>query len=344
MLKYRSPALAALAAQLKRGPSRLRLRQLLNIEFLLTVVEAGRSFPYDFLYHGITGLRPRRPEGAGEPDLVSGQTARTDLVTLAEDLSNDLDIHETPAVDRFFSLQELSKRFEVSTKTIFRWHRRGLVGWRLRGEDRRTRLVFPDRCVRRFVAENSELVARGRGFSQLSVQERDAIIQRAQLLATSGHRTANSIAKIASAETGRAIETIRLILKSYDAAHPQRGILNRPALAVETDDSRMQIWEAHCDGCSLGGLAERFERDPAEISAVLTEMRSRVKSPRDRVRRERRFRRHGARDHPGLRQASAVPDRERRTPHAGELPAYLQELFRQAAAFGDRRGGPFSVR
>lgn len=330
MLKYRCPALGALAVQLRRGPSRLRLRQLLNIEFLLTVVEPGRSLPFDFLQNGVTGVRPRRAEESTEPLLVSASNARADLVTLAEDLSGDLELHETPVIDRFYSLHALAERFGVSTKTIFRWHRRGLVGWRLRGEDRRARLVFPDRCVRRFVAENAELVSRGRGFSQLSSAERDRIIERAQGLVALGQRTANAIARIIAGETGRAIETIRLILKSYDAAHPQRGILNRPALAVETDDSRMQIWEAHCDGCSLQGIAERFERSPAEISTVLTEMRARELKAREiEFVPSDEFAVLAADemlDSPAVREPYQ-PATARRMP--GELPAYLQELFRQ---------------
>ena len=57
MLKYHSNVLSDLASQLKRGPVRLRLRQLANIDFLLSVVEAEKEYPPDFVVHALTGFR-----------------------------------------------------------------------------------------------------------------------------------------------------------------------------------------------------------------------------------------------------------------------------------------------
>jgi hypothetical protein len=53
MQKYRLPAVAGLAAQLSRGPVRLRLRQLLGVEVRLAVVEASREYPFDFVCHAL---------------------------------------------------------------------------------------------------------------------------------------------------------------------------------------------------------------------------------------------------------------------------------------------------
>ena len=196
-------------------------------------------------------------------------------MTLAEDISAHADIPASGWPENVYTVSELAERFDVSTKTIFRWHRRGLTGWRLRFADRRVRLAFADRCVRRFVASNTELVHRGSSFSQLTETERERIIERARQLADEGERTVNAIAKLIAGEMERAVETIRLILKSHDAAHPKTGIFNRSNLKVEPDDERLAIWEAYVDGASISVLAQRFNRTVHELYRIITEMRAR---------------------------------------------------------------------
>ncbi len=270
--QYHSPHLENLAEQLKRGPRRLRLRQLISVEFLLSVTEPGKQYPFDFVQHAMTGYRST---AQSESPLISGDALRTDLTTLAEEISADAEIHVRAWPGVIWSVQQLADRFDVSTKTIFRWRKRGLVGWKLRYDDGRIRVVFPDRCVQRFVCANVDLVNRGSSFSQLSRGERNQIIDRARQLATDGRRTANAVAKTIAEETGRAVETIRLILKAYDEAHPQAGIFNRSHLAVEANDHRLKIWEAHCDGATVEALSRKFELPREQVYQAITGMRAR---------------------------------------------------------------------
>jgi RNA polymerase sigma factor (sigma-70 family) len=333
MYEYRSPLIADLAAQLKRGPRRLVVRQLCNIEFLLSVLEGGRVYPYEFILHALTGFRPRsrRADAVTDAELLSEEVIRSDLVTLAEDISIRAEIPCRCWPEDVYTVSELARRFDVSTKTIFRWHRRGLIGWRLWFADRRVRLAFPERCVRRFVAENVELVHRGSSFSQLTRAERAGIVERARQLADSGGRTVNSIARIIAAETERAVETIRLILKSYDQAHPRTGIFNRSSLEVDADDERLRIWEAHLDGASIDTLAKRFGRPATKIYRAITEMRAReLKSRLIEFVYSSEFDAPDADDDimndPAVVAPTNGPTPNRRIP-AG-LPPYLQQLFR----------------
>jgi RNA polymerase primary sigma factor len=331
--KYQASAIADLAAQLKRGPRRLCLRHLCNIEFLLSVLEAGKRYPYDFIRHALTGYRSRsRPgNGTAAAELVSEQAIRSDLVTLAEDLSAHADIPFSAWLEQLHTVAELAGRFDVSTKTIFRWHRRGLIGWRVRFADRRARLAFPERCVRRFVAENAELVHRGSSFSQLSDAERRRIIDRARELADRGDCSVNLVAKALAAETQRAVETIRLLLKNYDQTHPKTGIFNRSGLKVDADDERLKVWEAYLDGASIESLAKRFNRSAASLYRTITEMRAReLKARPVEFVYSEEFDQPGA-DEAILNDPAAAaptdgPTPKRRIPP--ELPPYLQQLFR----------------
>lgn len=333
MLKYQSKFVADFAGQLKRGPVRLRLRQLLGIEFLLSVVESHQAYPTDFVTHAITSFRPRPlNDGVSDAALISGETLRADLVLLAEDLSEDAAINADEWPEPLLSVGDLAKRFDVSTKTIFRWRRRGLVGWKFRCADRRLRLAFPERCVRRFVAENVDLVQRGSTFSQLSPHEREEIVARARALAESGLRTVNAVARAVAAENGRAVETIRLILKNYDASHPRAGIFNRPALRVAADDQRLAVWEAYVDGESVEQLARRFNRPVAWIYRTITQMRAReLKTRKIEFVDSPQFHEPGA-DAEILGAPLAESELYAEAPDArrapADLPAYLQQLFR----------------
>lgn len=271
---YRLEPMAYLALQLRRGPKRLALRQLLSVEFLLSVLEADKSYPFEFVCHALTSFRPQT-DGVSGSRLLDGELLIADLVALAEEISQDAGLRVWVWREATYSVGELAARFDVSTKTVFRWRRRGLVGWRFRFADQRTRLLFPERCVRRFVARHADLVTRGSNFSQLTKAERQRIVVRASELVRPEPRTVNAVARIIAAETGRAVETIRLILKHYDEAHPGAGIFNRSPLQVEVNDQRLAVWEAYVDGATVEALAQRFERPVAWVYKTITQMRAR---------------------------------------------------------------------
>ena len=283
MEKYQLKPVHSLATQLKRGPRRLRLRQLLSVEFLLSVIELDHEYPYDFVCHALTGYRAPAAGDDGGTRMLDGERLLADLILLAEEISDDADLPADCWSEPAFSVNELADRFDVSTKTIFRWRRRGLSGWKFRFPDRRKRLLFPERCVRRFVARNADLVARGSQFSQLTRTERQRIVSRATELVAGEDRTVNAIARQISDETGRAVETIRLILKHHDEAHPGAGLFNRSPLDVDHNDQRLAVWEAHVDGASVATLAERFSQTRAWVYQTLTQMRApRAEGAQDR--------------------------------------------------------------
>ncbi len=334
MDKYNSQQLRAFADQLKRGPKRLRLRQLLGIEFLLSIIEPDKSYPFDFVCHGLTGYRPVGGNGNGNSQrLFEGGALVTDLITLAEDLSENAALPLEDWSEHLSTVDELADRFDVSTKTIFRWRRRGLAGWRFRHpEDRRSRLLFAERCVRRFVAQNIDLVSRGSSFSQLTKRERAEVVKRATSLVEEGHRTVNAVARTIATETGRAVETIRLILKHHDEAHPGSGLFNRSPLDVEANDQRLAVWEAYVDGATIRQLAGRFEKPTGWIYKTIAQMRARdLRARKIEYVESPEFDAPEA-DEAILRTPPAAPLRQelstssRRVP--GDLPPYLAQLFR----------------
>ena len=72
-----------------------------------------------------------------------------------------------PAGEQVLSIEDLARRFNVSTKTISRWRDHGLVAQRYLVDGRR-RVGFLSGTVERFIRENPMRIERGSRFSQLS--------------------------------------------------------------------------------------------------------------------------------------------------------------------------------
>jgi RNA polymerase sigma factor (sigma-70 family) len=332
MSDYQTRDMNDLARQLRRGPKGLCLKRLANIEFALSVVESDKRYPADFVWQTLTGVRRHGSRfRCGDLALVSGRALRQDLVTLAQDLSEHARLTGAACGEPVYSITELADRFGVSARTVARWRRRGLVGWMLTTPGGRRRLAFPDRCVRRFVAENAAGVRRAAAYSQVSGQERQGIIERARQLAGNERCTMNSAVQAISADTGRAPETIRLILKRYDEDHPGNAVFGGGGAQAERDAGRLQIWEAYQDGSSLKSLADRFGLSTAAVYAIVTEMRAcEMKSRPIEYMHSEDFTtpdaEAGILGDPAVRRPFAPLATKPRVP--ADLPPYLGELMR----------------
>lgn len=325
MAKYHHASIAELTHQLKLSPVRLRLKQLDATEHLIEILDAAKSYPYDFVCHHITGYRPKL---ATPQKAMPGKTLMEDLVQLVEDLSGaaPLPVLLMPTV--CWTTEELAGRLKVSTKTICRWRRRGLVGRRFRYPDGTVRMAFPEPAIRRFVAVHHEMVKRGAAFKQLTAAEKNRIVQLARELLAERRMRLHELAQLIAARMGRAVETVRYTLRRYDQAHPEEALFGRddqPAIKPEL----MAIYEAVRSGRSIEDVAAAFGRTPAAVSAIITEVRARrLKARPLHYIYNREFELPSA-DETILTDAQAEEATPRYIRPPKDLPPYLQELYRQ---------------
>ena len=149
------------------------MEQVDRAERLLGEIVPDRTYPYEYLCYRITDFRP----GSFPNMKIRGEDASHDLRLFVEDLSEAADVPAETAGEQVLTVEELSKLFNVSTKTISRWRQQGLVSRRF-VFDGRKRVGFLRSSVDRFASLNEERVRRARRFSQLSIEERDRIIDR----------------------------------------------------------------------------------------------------------------------------------------------------------------------
>jgi RNA polymerase primary sigma factor len=321
---YLNPAIRQLRDQQVRfAPREKKLEQVTQTERLLGELDPVRTYPYEYICYRITNYRPE-----SYPDLrMTGQEALHDLRLFVEDVSESADVPADRAGEQVMTVEELAKRFNVSTKTISRWRRQGLVSRRFVVDGRR-RVGFLASSVDRFVERNQERVRRGSQFSQLTTQERETIIERARRLARAGGCPAD-VAKRLSRRTGRSAETIRYTLRQFDADHPEAAVFpdNHGPLR---DEAKRKIYQQYQHGESVEELAKRFCRTRTSIYRIIAEMRARriMELPLEFISSEvfARVRSQKAEDRVlGPVPESDLPQKKSRLP-AG-LPPYLASLY-----------------
>jgi RNA polymerase sigma factor (sigma-70 family) len=186
--------------------------------------------------------------------------------------------------------------------------------------------------LERFATRHKEQVQAGAEFSRLSPEECREIIRRARRLGLFCHCCLFEVSKRIARKLGRAVETVRQIIKEYDRTHPDLKLFPDASEPLQDRDRRV-IYQAYTRGVSVHALAKRFCRTRSSIYRIITEERSRelleepieyMASPEfeESVADERIL---------GDRAAETVLQREegRRqpTPPKG-LPVYLKSLYR----------------
>jgi RNA polymerase sigma factor (sigma-70 family) len=265
---YLNPVLRQLRDQQVRfAPRDKKIDQVNRAEKLLTEIDPKRVYTYEYLCYRITDFRPE-----SYPNLkLTGEEAVHDLRLFVEDVSDAADLAAEAAGERVMTVEELSKLFKVSTKTISRWRQQGLVSRRF-VFDGRKRVGFLQSSVDRFVAGNEDRVHRGSKFSQLSDEERGMIIERARRLARAGGCPAEVTRRLAN-RLGRSAETIRYTLKAFDQEHPDLAIFPENTGPL-SEIAKKKIYQLYRRGVSVDVLAKRHCRTKTSIYRVINEMRA----------------------------------------------------------------------
>lgn len=268
MARYCNPAMRQLVdQQVRYAPRDVRIGQIERAESLIGELDPDKEYPYHELCQKVTSYRPEM-----YPDLVlSGEDAVHDLRRFVEDLSDSADIPVESIEEPVYTVQDLSERYNVSTKTVDRWRDRGLVSRKLLF-GKRKRVSFLESSVERFVENHSGEIDRGRRFSQLSEREREDIIRRARRLARFGGCPAEVSRRLAR-KTGRSQETIRYTLKNYDAEHPESAVF--PSVGGQLDDvKKREIYRSFRRGTPVERLAKRYCRTKTSIYRIVSEIRA----------------------------------------------------------------------
>lgn len=320
--------------QVRYAPREKRLEQIEAAEHLVSELEPGKKYPYDYVFFRITGYRP----GEDHDDQIPGGELLHDLRLLIEDLSDATDLSAEAMGEPVLTVDDLANQFNVSTKTISRWREQGLVSRRFLFDGRK-RVGFLRSSVDRFVKSNRDRVERGARFSQLSDEQRNELLEQARRLASDGSCQAEVSRQLAR-RSGRSVETIRAALKQFDQKHPDLAIFP-DAKGPLKESQRQKIFRDFRRGVSVDRLTKRYGRTKTTIYRVISEVRAQqiMELPLDFIPNPR-FSRKGA-DNACLGEMpeSDAPSKKARRP--SDLPPYLASLYEMPLLTREQEGHLF---
>jgi RNA polymerase sigma factor (sigma-70 family) len=267
---YQYQALQELADQQVRfAPPQRRLEQMQRAERLLAEVDPAKEYPYQFICYRVTDYRP----DAYADLLLGGQGLVHDLYLLIAELAGSLPaVPADTLTEPVRTLEEMSKELNVTTKTINRWRKRGLIGIPVLVNGRR-HVGFLDSFVKPFLTANRERVARSGKFSQLTQDEKDEILRRARRFARLGVGSLTQVSRRIARRLGRSPETVRYTIKNFDREHPEQALF--PALTGPFDSATKQlIFNSYRRGITVDTLAKNFQRTRSSMYRVLNEIRA----------------------------------------------------------------------
>ncbi len=306
--------------QLRCAPRAKQIDQADRAEKLLLELDPKRTYSYDDLCWRITDFRPQ----SARPVKLRGDEAAHDLRLFVEDVSDAAEVPVEAAGERVLTVEELSKQFNVSSKTVSRWRRLGLVSRRFVFAGRK-RVGFLKSSVDRFVRAHVDRVERGSRFSQLDNAERDEIVLHARRLASAGGRPAE-VAKRLAKQMGRSIETIRYTLRQFDRQHPEMAIFPENSGPLG-DEAKQRIYQQYRRGVPVELLAKQHCRTRTSIYRIINEMRAKriLELPLDYIDNEL-FSKPGAAK-AVLAEMPSPADRTKRARAPSGLPPYLASLY-----------------
>lgn len=267
---FHHPELAQLTDQLVRySPVAKRRDQWSRACQLLNEIDPLKSYPYGYVVFRVCEYRA----DAHGDKLFSGEQLQDDLRQMIDRLDQSLParpIEEAP--EPMLTLEQISKVFQVSTKTVRRWKKEfGLVGWRVICNGRR-HLGFPQSAVEQFAQRHHDQVDRGSHFTHLSEVEKHEIITRARRIARAGGSLMDASRRIAE-QLHRSVEAVRYTIRNFDQSHPGQEVF--PGHTGPLDGATKDvIYDSYRRGMPVVSIARRYGRTRNTVYRAINEVRA----------------------------------------------------------------------
>jgi RNA polymerase primary sigma factor len=268
MGRFRLDSLAQLSRQMEFAPQDVRQQQIAAAEDLLYLIDPSKAYPIEFVIYKITGYRRR---SAGR-ELLTGLALQHDLGLLIEQVSATLEMQTSALAEPVLCIDDVCERFNVTSKTIQRWRRKGLAARRFIYNDGKRRVGFLLRSVERFINAHGEQVAGKANLSQVGSDELHQILRRARRLAECGCPVSEITRRVGRVMNRSPLAVLHTI-KKHDQEHPAESIL--PKAGAELEESQRQaILEGTENGLSIAQLAAQMGLPRWTIYRAVIEQRA----------------------------------------------------------------------
>ena len=276
MRQIKNQNLAQLLMQLRFTPQRQSRKQLEAAEKLLESIDRNKEYPFEFVYFRITGFYPK---DMAEQQLIKGGELADDLHIFISKLSGQVAVSASEQGERVYTIDELATSLGVSTKTINRWRRRGLIAIKFIFDNGKKCFGFPQSNVDKFLQANPSLVAGAKTLKRLTNRQKQGIIKQAAELTAKGTMSRHQVIKQIAAKIGRVHETVRYTILNYEKANPDKSIFGRRRGVIGTAEAA-ELYKLYKQGCGIKELTQRFNHSRSSIYRIINQRRTRLLSAR----------------------------------------------------------------
>jgi RNA polymerase primary sigma factor len=273
MRQIRNQNLAQLLAQLRFTPQKHLRKQLDAAEKLLALVKPGGEYPFEFVCFHITGFHPK--EAFQEQPPQKGDELADDLRIFIAKLSGQLSLAVDEQYQKVYTVESLAADLDVSTKTIDRWRKKGLVARKFVFGDGKKRLGFLQSAVDKFLRDNPDLVVKAKKFERLTEKEKQSVIRQGRALAARTSLSRYQIIDRIATKLGKVHETIRYTILNYEAANPDKPVFGTRTGIVSPAEVA-EIYKLFKQGTPLKELMSRFGRSRSSIYRLINQQRAKI--------------------------------------------------------------------
>ncbi|MFO7958591.1 MAG: hypothetical protein R6X33_15990 [Candidatus Brocadiia bacterium] len=270
MRKPRHRSIRELLRELLMSPPEVRRKHADRLESLLLELDPEPAYPFEFLYFRITGFRPEEQS----QQAFQGEEVLPDLHLVLESLSEAVPQSTEDVEDEVLTVAEVARVHNVSTRTVHRWRRRGLVARKYVFPDGRVRVGIRRAALERFAQLRGEQLEQSRSFSRMDEEEEERIIDRVEQFRREGDLSLTEAAGRVAEQVGRSQESVRLLLKRYSEKNPDRELLRAQPGTIERADRR-RIYRAFRQGTPADALARQYDRSRSSIYRIINQERAR---------------------------------------------------------------------
>ena len=327
--RYDFECIELLRNELLFAPTRIRRRNIFRLERLISAVKPDRKYPYDYVHHKITNYRPDRSFMV----MMAGEDLLKDLLRLLGDLSESIDIKVADTGEPVLTVPDMMARYGVSAKTIYRWRKKGLVGYEFLFEDGKKRIGFKLSNVQEFEERYKDRISKSSAFTLVEEEEKRRMIDTAREIIESGNDTFSDVAAAVSEKVGRSRETIRHMLKRHDQENPDHRLFPdmKGPLSESDKEAIFRLYEI---GVPMRALCKEYRRNRSSVYRIIYKIKTReVLSDKIDYVYNSTF------DDPGVEMEVLGDERKPAKPRRGsildkeaaeELPIYLRDLHNKS--------------
>lgn len=146
--QYKSTSMRELFKQLAFTPQETLERIMDSAAELVSEIDPTRVYPEDFIVFRVTGYRPDSTE---EPSILVGEALLTDLATFVQEVSRRLKLPvESNTRGKAVLIEDLAEQLGISSRTLRRYHKRGLIFHYASFGDDIVKLACYESCLERF--------------------------------------------------------------------------------------------------------------------------------------------------------------------------------------------------